>query len=375
MKRSFVPCSLVFGLVGGRVFAAALAIALSVPIALASAAERGSDRPAAVQTPASSGDAAGASIGTAEVEHPEFPDAKPVPRMQVIPLPDGKASFRCDGRELTCYHFGESLRRPFLYPLVGPEGQCLTRMGHPRDPFGHSHHNSVWISHQNVAGVDFWADRLAAGAEPGRIVHQRIERFEDGDLSAWLLATNHWIGGDGKCLVVERRRIEVMAPKDWDWLLLIDLQFESPGDAAVEFMQNPFGVIGVRMAKTIGVNDGGGRILNSEGQRNESEVFRKPAKWCDYSGPLTNRLAGGIALFDHPKNPNHPAAFHVRNDGWMGACLTLDRRVRIAPNEPLRLRYGLWMHAGASSSEWIEAEWKTFSELPLPSMEIKGKIR
>lgn len=319
------------------------------------------------------GDAAEESVRAAEAEHPDFPEAKPVPRMQVIPLPDGKASFRFDGRELTCYRFGESLRRPFLYPLVGPEGHCLTRMGHPRDPFGHSHHNSVWIAHQKVAGVDFWADRLPGGAEPGRIVHQRFERFEDGDQSAWLLAVNHWIGGDGRCLLVERRRIEAMAPSESNWLLLIDLQFESPGGATVEIEQNPFGVIGVRMAKTIGVTDGGGRILNSEGQRNEPEVFRKPAKWCDYSGPLTNRLSGGIALFDHPQNPNHPTAFHVRNDGWMGACLTLDQPVQIAPGQPLRLRYGLWMHAGASSKERIDAEWKAFSELPLPSMDSSRK--
>lgn len=329
--------------------------------------------PPSVERTVSAVEAPAAPTDSGEAAHPDFPEAKPVPRMQVIPLPDGKASFRFNGRELTCYHFGDSLRRPFLYPLVGPEGHCLTRMGHPRDPFGHSHHNSVWISHQNVAGVDFWADRLATGGEPGRIVHQRFERLEDGNQSAWLMATNHWIGGDGKCLLVERRRIEAMAPKESDWLLLIDLQFESPGAEPVEINQNPFGVIGVRMAKTIGVTDGGGRILNSEGQRNEPEVFRKLARWCDYSGPLTNRLSGGIALLDHPKNPNHPAAFHVRNDGWMGACLTLDRPVSVAPNQPLRLRYGLWMHAGASSIEQIDAQWKAFSESDLPSLDLPRK--
>lgn len=342
-------------------------------VAAAQAGEpSGAPQPAA-RSPVSADRATGASIGGGSACHPDFPDAKPVPRMQVVPLPDGKASFRFDGRELTCYHFGESLRRPFLYPFVGPEGHCLTRMGHPRDPFGHSHHNSVWISHQNLAGVDFWADRLATGAKPGRIVHQRFERLEDGDQSAWLLATSHWLDGDGKCLLIERRRIEAMAPQQSDWLLLIDLQFESPGDAAVEFQQNPFGVIGVRMAKTIGVTDGGGRILNSQGQRNEPEAFRKPAKWCDYSGPLTDRLSGGITLFDHPNNPNHPAAFHVRNDGWMGACLTLNQQAGVSPNQPLRLRYGLWLHAGASTIERIDAQWKAFSELALPSMDPKAK--
>ena len=67
--------------------------------------------------------------------------------------------------------------------------------------------------------------------------------------------------------------------------------------------KTPFGPIGVRMAKTIGVTDGGGRILNSAGQRNEAEAFRKPARWVDYSGPITNEQTAGITLMDHPANP------------------------------------------------------------------------
>src|SRR5687767_10389437 len=75
-----------------------------------------------------------------------LPDAKPVPRMQATPLPHHQVAFERDGVELTRYHFGPDLHRTFLYPIMGPAGRPLTRMGHPRDPVGHSHHNSVWIS-------------------------------------------------------------------------------------------------------------------------------------------------------------------------------------------------------------------------------------
>src|SRR5690349_10187983 len=68
-----------------------------------------------------------------------LPAAKPVPRMQVLPLPDDQASITCDGREIARYYFGKDLYRPFLYPIVGPSGRSLTRMGHPRDPNTHSH--------------------------------------------------------------------------------------------------------------------------------------------------------------------------------------------------------------------------------------------
>ena len=78
------------------------------------------------------------------------------------------------------------------------------------------------------------------------------------------------------------------------------------------------GLLGVRMAKSIGVADGGGRILNSEGGVNEVGCFRKAARWVDYSGPVTADVDEGINLLDHPQNLHHPVEFHVRNDGWMG---------------------------------------------------------
>jgi hypothetical protein len=302
----------------------------------------------------------------AAADEPALPQARPVPAVQVIPLPDDKASFQVGDRELTRYHFGPLQMRPFCYPMAGPAGKSLTRMGHPYDPVTHSHHNSVWLAHMSVDGVDFWPDH---GKSIGRIVPLRIEGYEDGDRSAWLLAVNAWKDAEGKTLMQERRRIEVEPLTGDDWLMYIDVQLEAPADKPVELGQTPFGLVGVRMAKTIGVRDGGGRILNSEGQRNEPDAFRKPARWCDYSGPVTNQQTGGILLMDHPKNVNHPTPFHIRADGWMGACLTLDKAITIEPSKPLRLSYGLWMHAGVPSVEGMNARWQAFADRPLPGME------
>ena len=100
----------------------------------------------------------------------------PALRMQGVPQPYDQVSFQRDGVEITRCHFAPTLKRPFLFPLIGPSGQSLTRMGHPHDPVGHSHHNSVWISHHDVQGVNFWGD-----TGKGRIVHQKIEKLTDGE--------------------------------------------------------------------------------------------------------------------------------------------------------------------------------------------------
>jgi hypothetical protein len=188
-----------------------------------------------------------------------------------------------------------------------------------------------------------------------------------------MLTRNAWQGPDGKTVMQERRRAEVRPLDGGQWLMLIDLQFEAPGDKPVVLGKTPFGMIGVWMAKTIGVHDGGGRILNSNGQVNEKQVFRKPARWVDYSGPVTNQVRGGITLLDHPANPDHPTPFHVRDDGWMGASLTLNRPLTIEPGKPLRLRYGLWVHSGVPKAGEVEQHWKAFAKDPLPPMVRRGK--
>src|ERR1043166_5076877 len=83
---------------------------------------------------------------------------KAAPKMQAVPQPGDEVSFQRDGEEIARYHFGSTLRRPFVFPIVGPSGRALTRMGHPHDPVGHSHHNSFWVAHNDVNGVSFWAD-------------------------------------------------------------------------------------------------------------------------------------------------------------------------------------------------------------------------
>src|SRR3954452_2931 len=123
----------------------------------------------------------------------DLPDARPVPRMQVIPLPGDRASVQRDGVELTAYHFGPTLKRPFLFPVIGPSGRSLTRMGHPHDPVTHSHHNSVWVAHHDVNGDSFWDDRGA-----GRIVHRNIVRYDDSETAASIVALNAWVGKGGR---------------------------------------------------------------------------------------------------------------------------------------------------------------------------------
>jgi len=287
--------------------------------------------------------------------------AKPVPRMQALPLPDDQTRVERDGFEIARYYFGKDLYRPFLYPLVGPSGKSLTRMGHPHDPNTHSHHNSVWVSHHDVNGVGFWND---AKTSEGRIIHQRVIRYEDADDEALIEVQNAWVdgAGRGKTLLDEQRAMRFRPQANGQWLLVLDITLSAPKQP-VTLGKTNFGLVGVRMAKTIGVHDGGGMIRNSEGAINEPQVHEKAARWVDYSGPMTTTRREGITLLDHPQNPNHPTVFHVRDDGWMGAALTFAAPRTIEPGQPLKLRYGLWVHADVPTPATIDEQFSTFAKI------------
>jgi Methane oxygenase PmoA len=308
----------------------------------------------------------------AAAEEKADPDAplvpRKLPRMQILPLPNGQASVTRDDVELTRYHFGNQNERPFLYPLNGPSGKSLTRMGHPHDPFGHSHHNSVWMAHYDVDGVNFWGDKSNAG----RIVHQRILEYEDGDRGVAIGSHNRWmIAQESK--MEDYRRYQIESLENGETFLMVDIELHAPPKHSVTLGKTSFGLLSVRMAKSMGVHDGAGRIRNSEGAVNEAGVHWKPAQWCDYSGAVSDAVIEGITLLDHPGNFNHPTTFHVRDDGWMGASLTYDGPRVIEPGQPLQLRYGLYVHAGLQTRGQLQSRWQAFAATEPPKSLIPVK--
>jgi hypothetical protein len=271
-----------------------------------------------------------------------------VPRCQTLPLPDHQVSFQIDGRERLRWHFGEKYARPFFYPLAGPSGTPLTRMGHPGDS-GHDHHRSIWFAHQNVAEHDFWSDGTK------NVVRQkRWLAYQDSDREAAMAVVISWRFEELELLEQEL----VAAVRDGGTNsqgqageTLVELQTtfrSSPGNKTDPVLgKTNFGFLAVRVAKNISAHFGGGQIRDSEGRQGEPAIFGKAAAWMDYSGPVSGGKTEGITYFDHPANPGYPAKWHVREDGWMGASVCRDgpRELR-ASGEPLVLRYLLHAHAG-----------------------------
>ena len=271
-----------------------------------------------------------------------------IPRFQILPLADHQVAFRIAGRECVRWHFGRQYPRPFFFPLVGPAGESLTRMGHPGDA-GHDHHRSVWFAHHSVAGHDFWS-------EHGRttIEQRRWLCYQDGEQQAAMAVQLAWLDPERRELLrqdlvaVVREKCGLRSSSaPGEWCLELQSQF-TPADkaVAVELGKTNFGFLAVRMAKTVAAYFGDGRIRSSEGQQGEPEIFGRRASWMDYSGSVRADAVEGITYFDHPANPHYPAAWHVREDGWMGASFNRENAYSISAEQPLQLRYLLHVHRG-----------------------------
>jgi len=285
-----------------------------------------------------------------------------LPRHEIVPQPQNQTAFEIDGQERVRWHSGAEYTRPFFSPLRGPSGSALTRIGHPGTA-SHDHHRAIWFAHHNVQGVNFWTESSAA-----RIRQQRWLDYSDGAQEAAMAVSLGWYDGHDPAELLTQELIAIVRAADnGETLLELQSTFR-PKAESLEFGKTPYGFLAVRMAKSISVLFGGGKITNSEGRIGEKGVFGNPARWVDYSGPVPvgkgparKTVTEGITYFDHPANPQHPAQWHVRDDGWMCASACRNAAITTTRKKPLVLRYLLWAHGGPANAKQINAMAKQFA--------------
>ena len=294
-----------------------------------------------------------------------------LPPCRTEPLPGRQFVVILNDREATRWRFDLETPRPCFFPIVGPSGTCLTRMGHP-GAANHDHHRSVWWAHNSVAGVDFWSE-----GRPARIRQTEWLAIEDGEDETRFAVTMDWVDGHDPAPLLRQRMIAcARALEGGEWTLELQSTFTAPGQT--ELGKTNFGFLAVRVAKHLSEHFGSGTLTGDIGATGEPALFGKPSRWMDYSGPVPTQAGvdfeqEGIAFFDHPDNPGSPASWHVRSDGWMGPSINRNGPVAVGPDQPLTLRYLLWMHRGDGSPARLEPMFDSFRQTPALSVVAASK--
>lgn len=280
------------------------------------------------------------------------------------------------GKPFTTYWFGprddRPYIRPFFYPVLATGDVPLTsdqyayKKEHPKAD--HPHHISLWVAHGDVNGADQWAYAKNEADSPKQR-NMGLKVTGDG-----FVQQLEWEGKDHQPILKETRTVRFADLGDGSRAVDITSAF-TPIDGPVTFGDTKeSGLCAVRMCHEI--SDHNPQLTNATGQGGvgaaaEKLIWGKPADWCDESG-MVNGKPFGIAIFDHPDNPRHPARWHVRAYGLMSSNIfglhDFDRNnpphagdFTIEKGKTVTWTHRVVVHPGLAADAKLDQKYKEFS--------------
>lgn len=282
----------------------------------------------------------------------------------VLPLPSASAAkialkrqdqdirVEIDGKLFTVY-LTKTGPKPILWPVLGATGAEMTRdfpmKDVPGEKHDHPHQRSIWFTHGDVNGVDFWSETAGHGS----IAHREYLRLEEADDYALITTKNDWLDKAGKRVLQDFRDLTFRVGENWR-SIDFDITLHA-SDGPVKFGDTKEGSMGIRIPTVMDVNSQqGGHIINSEGQT-DKDAWGKPASWVDYYGKVDGQ-AVGIAFLNHPESFRYPTRWHVRDYGLFAANpfglrdfvgkQDVDGSYTLDQGDSLALRYRIVFHTG-----------------------------
>ncbi len=284
---------------------------------------------------------------------------------------EGRLRVEIDGEPFTEFHY-QNTSRPYLFPIVGPGGVSMTRSWPMKDDVpgeekDHPHHKSFWYAHGDVNGHDFWSE----SARAGRTVQEKILEVRSGKEEGVIRTANRLVAKDGTVVCTDERTLTIHRRKD-DRMIDFEVTIKA-SHGAVTLGDTKEGTLAIRLNEAMRLTRrdktrGSGRIVNSEGVQ-DGATWGKRAKWVDYSGTVDGRVVG-VAIFDHPSNPQHPTWWHVRDYGLFAAnpygVHDFEKKpagtgdVVIPEGQSLTYRYRLYFHAGDEKAGGVAERYAEF---------------
>jgi len=307
----------------------------------------------------------------------------PAPRGVEMKQTEKTVAISVAGKPFTVYHFtnpkpaGHQLRRPYFWPVYGPDQTPMTRPWPLTDgPIpnnvakDHPHHTSLWVAHGNVSGVDDWS----ISGKAGWIVHRGFETVESGPVLGWFRERLDWTDRNKKPVMAETRTVRVWNLPTDHRTIDLDLVFEAAYGKVKFGDTKEGGLCAARMRPEFrhdGKGGAKGRLVNSEGQTGK-KAWGKKAEWVDANGPVAGKRFG-FAIFDHPENLRHPTTWHARTYGLLTANpFGLSHFTRgkengdwtLAEGKTLRQRYRVTFHRGDEKDANVAERYADWADPP-----------
>ncbi|MBI2190957.1 MAG: PmoA family protein [Planctomycetes bacterium] len=275
---------------------------------------------------------------------------------RVVPTDLGQEIlFSCNEQELCRYRYRDPFK-PYFFPVYGPHGNVVR--DRVEDEEGHSFHHGLWIAYgsidQNSANLWCESDSVRPRRGPtGRMQHESFEAFSFGWVFGWLRERLAYQKPGGHVFAREWRTVRVTKPNRDSLILDLEIRLQEPDDTGPRNT-----MFSARVAPTM-------RLVDASRGWTRKQPLDRPGKiekgeaWTDYSGPVGDGW-DGVALFDHPANPDFsrpPTATdyglislsrtYPPGDGYRGSTVTY--------------RYRAYVHHGDAEDGRVREAWLDYA--------------
>ena len=323
------------------------------------------------------------------------------PDVRVKQTAEGVITVTVGGKLFTALNFKKDEPKVYLYPVIGPTGDPVTRdypmkdnpieKDQPKTRQDHHHHRSIWCAHgvvrtDNFDGTaNYWHEPEPAKQDRQKL--KRIVRTASGMVFGQIEAEIEWVTRTGVRQFTELRTYTFFAGKN-ERIIDVRNVFKFTDSDATFGDTKEGGILSIRTAVMLdeqGIKkpkEMHGQMTNIHGQKGEKGekgCWGKPAAWCDYVGPVFSDDADkvstvGIAVFDHPKNFRHPARWHIRGYGLYTANpfgwsdfmrdKSKDGSHTWKKGKTAEFNYRILIHKGDTRAARVADHWTLYSDPP-----------
>ena len=249
---------------------------------------------------------------------------------------------RSGGSQPILTQVAESRFRPYLHPIVAPDGRgLLTEFS----PGHHKHQTGLYWGFTRVNGRDYFHN-------PGANYWKRISASVLKASAVGPTDSIQWqtvyelLGNDGKSIL---RESQIWTMRDEGQRYQLDLQWTGEALTDITIGKYDYGGLFVRMPWRAGIQ---GEVVNSARQRDSRAEGQQ-----------------AISILDHPQNGGFPQSWRVDSQMGVGPVRARSGDWAIVRGQQETIRHRLLVYAGSLSDVDITRRWSDFTGLAQDSIQ------
>ncbi|MBC7804823.1 MAG: PmoA family protein [Akkermansiaceae bacterium] len=277
------------------------------------------------------------------------------PVLHAVHTPERIALFRSGVPSALVTQSAATDHRPYIHPILAPDGVGeLTE----NEPGHHLWQHGLYVGLNDVNGVGFWTEGLNNSKEYDGTFHPQplVPPTITGNQAQWEVVCE-WRTPGGDPMLTETQRWSL---EDRGEFLVLDMAWHLRAQTDLRFGQYSYGGLFLRMPWREGT---GNELLTSAGATTPREAEGQRARWVAVAMPIPGRDTGlaGIALLDHPANPEHPAPWRVDNNYGIVPSRCIAGEWFLPEGEITVSRYRVFAFTGAIRPDTVREEWDRFA--------------